>query len=85
MGIPVTAEGQVTIPEWVRDHLGLRPGDVVEFNPEEDGRVTLRQGEMTVDDFARRIASVRGLAKNPDWDGMGTDEIMRVLRGSPED
>lgn len=31
----LTSKGQVTIPKAVRDDLGLRPGDVVEF--ERDG------------------------------------------------
>ena len=32
----ITAKGQVTIPKEVRERLGLRPGDELEFM-EEDG------------------------------------------------
>ena len=85
MGMPITVKGQVTIPKLVRDRLCLRPGDTVEFAFEDDGRVTLRKGETTLDDFNRRIASVRGLNRNPDLEGMSTDEIMLLLRGDPED
>jgi AbrB family looped-hinge helix DNA binding protein len=33
----LTSKGQVTIPKPVRDQLGLRPGDVVEFVECSDG------------------------------------------------
>ena len=38
----VTSKGQVTIPKDVRDRLGLRQGDRVEFEVREDGTVLLR-------------------------------------------
>ena len=38
----VTSKGQVTIPKEVRDRLGLRPGDELEFT-EEDGVFRLRK------------------------------------------
>jgi AbrB family looped-hinge helix DNA binding protein len=85
MGMPVTVKGQVTIPKPLRDHLGLRPGDAVEFTLEEDGRVVLRKGEAPLDDFTHRIAAVRKLPRNPELEGMSTDEIMLLLRGDPED
>lgn len=33
----VTSKGQVTIPKEVRDDLGIRPGDEIEFVRTEDG------------------------------------------------
>lgn len=38
----ITTKGQVTIPKAIRDRLGLRPGDQVEF-VEADGRIELRK------------------------------------------
>ena len=38
----VTTKGQVTIPKAIRDRLGLRPGDQVEF-VEKDGQVVVRK------------------------------------------
>ncbi len=38
----ITTKGQVTIPKEVRERLGLRPGDELEFM-EEDGVFRLRK------------------------------------------
>ena len=37
----VTTKGQVTIPKAIRDQMGIRPNDKVDFIL-EDGRVVLR-------------------------------------------
>lgn len=39
----ITSKGQVTIPKDVRDALGLRQGDRVEFSVEEDGTIRIRR------------------------------------------
>jgi antitoxin PrlF len=84
----MTSKGQVTIPKKVRDYLGLKPGEEVEFEFVGDGRVAVKPGE----DFETRVqreqhrmeralASVRGTLKL----GMTTDEFMRFVRGDPEE
>lgn len=35
----VTSKGQVTLPKEIRDHLGVRQGDRVEFRRDRAGRV----------------------------------------------
>lgn len=40
----VTAKGQATIPSKVRKHLGIRPGDRIEFTI-RGNRVTVRRVE----------------------------------------
>jgi AbrB family looped-hinge helix DNA binding protein len=83
-GMPVTVKGQVTIPKPVRDHLGLRPGDRVAFDLDEQGRVGLRKAAGLdaapgPDRFTRLIGCGTALK------GMTTDDVMLLLRGERED
>ena len=44
----VTSKGQVTVPKAIRERLGLREGDMLEFNVDEAGRIVVsphRRGE----------------------------------------
>ncbi len=38
----MTTNGRVTVPKVVRDHLGLRPGDKVEFTERDDGSLFVK-------------------------------------------
>lgn len=70
----VTTKGQVTIPQELRDKLGIHPGSTVEFGLEGD-MVTLRK----TPDGGRGVAIVsrmRGTATS----GLSTVEIMRLTR-----
>lgn len=75
MGTLVTSKGQVTIPKKVRDYLGIKPGDAVEFELGTDRRVVLTKTEAGQRPSA--FARVRGSATA----GMSTDEIMALTRG----
>jgi len=73
----VTSKGQVTIPKPVRDRLGIRPGNAVDFQPTEDGRfVLVKVGARRP---RSRFEALRGRAGK----GMSTDEIMALTRGEP--
>lgn len=82
--MPITVKGQVTIPKAVRERLGIRPGSsAVAFEIRSDGEVVLRRAadERPVAD---RFARWRG--KPPaGWNGMTTEEIMRMTRGEDWD
>lgn len=85
MGMPVTVKGQVTIPKPIRDRLGLTPGSRVEFEVDDQGRVTLRKAaaedtptSAPPDRFGRLLGTGTALR------GMSTDEIMRLLRGDDD-
>lgn len=47
----ITSKGQVTIPKAVRDELGLKPADRVEFVV-EDGSARVRKYGLSVRDVA---------------------------------
>jgi AbrB family looped-hinge helix DNA binding protein len=73
MGNRVTSKGQVTIPKAVRDELGLKPGDEVEF-VRVNGSFQVVRAEND-DPFARW----RGASK---WvKERGSAEIFREMRG----
>ena len=73
----ITTKGQVTIPKRLRDHLGLKPGSLVEFELAADGRVFLTTPQRAP---GSKFARLRGSAKP----GMTTDELMALTRGEDE-
>jgi len=72
----VTTKGQVTIPQEVREKLGITPAVEIDF-VEEKGRFYLmkRSGETK---RARKFGRLRGIANVK----MSTDEIMALTRGN---
>ncbi|MBI2919207.1 MAG: AbrB/MazE/SpoVT family DNA-binding domain-containing protein [Chloroflexi bacterium] len=69
----ITTKGQVTIPKEVRERLGLRPGDELEFT-EEDGVYRLRK-RVAPEVFKK----YRGYLK--EWAGQDSDDLVREMRG----
>jgi AbrB family looped-hinge helix DNA binding protein len=70
----VTTKGQVTIPQHIREKLGITPSTEVDFI-EEEGRIFLvkrKAGKAAVQKFAK----LRGSATVK----MTTDEIMKLTR-----
>ncbi|MGH3797132.1 MAG: AbrB/MazE/SpoVT family DNA-binding domain-containing protein [Pseudonocardiaceae bacterium] len=70
----VSEKGQVTIPKQLRDRLGIRPGEVLDF--EEDG------GRLVVVKQQRRapLDSVYGVLRVDKT----TDDLIAELRGPAE-
>jgi AbrB family looped-hinge helix DNA binding protein len=70
----VTTKGQVTIPQHIREKLGITPATEVDF-VEDNGRIFLvkRKEEKAV---IRRFAKLRGSATVK----MTTNEIMALTR-----
>jgi antitoxin PrlF len=86
----ITSKGQVTIPKRIRDHLGLRPGSVVEFQYAGDGQIVLKaerdadattRGDRERKRMEKALTELRGTLDL----GMSTDEFMRFVRGDPDD
>jgi AbrB family looped-hinge helix DNA binding protein len=71
----VTTKGQVTIPQHIREKLGITPATEVDF-VEEKGRVYLvkKKGKNIT---TRKFEKLRGVATVK----MTTDEIMALTRG----
>ena len=73
----ITSKGQVTIPQSMREELGLLPNCEVEFEVVGDSvrvrkaRASRRRGDAIVE-------RLRGSAGRS---GMSTDEIMALTRG----
>lgn len=72
----ITSKGQVTIPQEIREKLGLLPFSEVEFEVDGDA-VRIRKARRTGKRGEALIARMRGTAKP----GMRTDEIMKLTRG----
>jgi antitoxin PrlF len=70
----VSEKGQVTIPKSMRDRLGIRPGEAVEFR-EERGRLIVEKAPSrdVVDELYGIVASKQS-----------TDDFIRELRGDFE-
>lgn len=67
----VSEKGQVTIPKQLRDRLGIRPGQALEFT-EERGRLVATKARVE-----EPVSSVYGILDL----GRSTDEIVADLRG----
>lgn len=69
----VTSKGQITIPKDVRERLGLRPGDEIEF-VEEDGGFRVEK-RMRASPFEMYRGYLKALA------GHDPDELVEQMRG----
>lgn len=69
----VTSKGQVTIPKDVRERLGLRPGDAIEFV--EDRRGFRVQKRVAASPFKKYRGYLKQLS------GRDPDELVEQMRG----
>jgi AbrB family looped-hinge helix DNA binding protein len=67
----VSEKGQVTIPKPIRDRLGIRAGQALDFRAEQGQLVATK---ITPQDA---VESVYGILKL----GRPTDAVMKMLRG----
>ena len=75
----ITSKGQVTIPQAIRDKLGLLPHTEVEFEIVGDG-VRMRKARQSkgMDRGETIVAHLRGRGTKR---FRSTDELMKLLRG----
>jgi antitoxin PrlF len=70
----VSEKGQVTIPKPLRDRLGIRPGQVLDF---EEDRGRLVATKATREDAFDAVYGILELDAS-------TDELITSLRGEPD-
>lgn len=70
----VSERGQVTIPKAIREQLGIRPGQVLEFQAEKGRLVAIKELPADPIDLVFGIIDLQG----------GTDRAIAALRGEPE-
>jgi AbrB family looped-hinge helix DNA binding protein len=84
----ITSKGQVTIPKRVREYLGLKPGETVDFKKTRDGRIVVQtaagEAKRVADQQERMEKALTSLQGTLDL-GMTTDEFMRFIRGDPNE
>ncbi len=71
----LTSKGQVTIPQDIRDHLGLLPHTEVEFEVDGDA-VRIRPARKSTSRGDALIARMRGTSNS----GLTTEQIMSLTR-----
>jgi AbrB family looped-hinge helix DNA binding protein len=84
----LTVKGQVTIPKDVRDALGLVANEPVEIEMLGSDEAVIRRPKRDREaEKARLIAEMRAVSDRFAHlrEGRPTDEIMRELRGEPDD
>ena len=69
----LTAKGQITIPKALRERLGLRSGDAIEFIEVEGG--LLVQKQQSASPFAQYRGYLRHLR------GEDPDTLLEAMRG----
>ena len=70
----VSEKGQVTIPKKVRDRLGIRPGQVLDFHADQGRLIGVK---ATAEDPVESVFGILDL-------GTSADEAMKRLRGEPD-
>lgn len=78
----ITTKGQVTIPQEIRESLGLLPNTEVTFDI-VDGDVRLRKASRRGKNLSRGDRVLGHLRSVPPSNTLSTDEILELMRGKP--
>lgn len=76
----ITSKGQVTIPQQIRDELGLLPNTEVTFDV-VDGEARLRKARRGGKRLSRGDGVIAHLRAVRPSNKLSTDEIMALMRG----
>ena len=75
--VRITSKGQVTIPQHMREKLGLLPNTEVAFELDRDAVRITKADDATQSRGRHIVTHLRGRATSR----MTTDQIMRLMRG----
>jgi AbrB family looped-hinge helix DNA binding protein len=78
----ITTKGQVTIPQAIRDQLGLLPNTEVTFDV-VDGEARLRKAARRGKRLSRGDGVVANLRRVRPSNKLTTNQIMALMRGKP--
>ena len=87
----LTSKCQVTIPKEIRDALGLKACDLVDFSLDEDGRATIAPASDQEKIEARKARIMKGIMEarrlfkeqNCFPEGMTNEQWYELMRGPP--
>ena len=85
MKATITSKGQITIPVAIREKLGLKPGDQIDFDENSTilmGRRVVNPAEWNEALEAWRSESQSVLQGHP-WDRVSSSDLIDELRGGP--
>ncbi len=71
----ISTKGQVTIPKKIREKLGIKEGDIIEFI-EENGLVYL-QRKRSIEKEEKKFRQFKGIIKS----SITSDQFIKELRG----
>ena len=71
----ISTKGQVTIPKKIREKLGIKEGDIIEFI-EENGLVYL-QRKRSIEKEEKKFRQFKGMIKS----SITSDQFIKELRG----
>jgi antitoxin PrlF len=69
----LTSKWQMVIPKPVREHLGVHPGDQVDFVIQEDGQVVVRPAVLD-------LRQLKGVLARPGRKPLSVEEMNRIIR-----
>lgn len=78
--LTLTAKGQLTLRQEVRDHLGVRPGQKLSVELLPDGRVALKPAGQKAD-----VSGLFGLLYEPGRPALSLEEMQEAMEAAVVD
>jgi AbrB family looped-hinge helix DNA binding protein len=69
----LTSKGQTVIPKAIREQLGLKPGDTIDFILQENGDILIRPA-------AQDIKKLKGMLHRPDQKAVSIEDMHMAIK-----